>query len=134
MLSQCWKKILENKILKINIIYRKIVGLIVWDLIFPVTNLLLKFSQSFQICIFWSPKKYCFWNKSKKWLEKIDFRWARQETDHTSLITLELFLTPWSIVLKSLQKKYTFRFIRGPIRSFLIIFLRGHLGWRALNW
>ena len=41
---------------------------------------------------------FCF-KKVTREIEKIDFRWAGQETDHRSLISLGLILTPCSIVL-----------------------------------
>ena len=133
--SQWWKEISENKILKIISILPKVVRLIVRD--FILRKLVQKLQEFIWIFLFSKhgnreKKNICFLKKRTREIEKIDFRWARQETDHTSLISL--FWLPVRLVHNHFRKKYTFCFIIRPIWSFLIIFLRGHLGWRALNW
>lgn len=62
--------------------------------------------------------KTCFLlTKMTREIQKIDFRWARQETEH-KLIILGLILVPCSFVLYSLQKKIYISPYEQPTWSF----------------
>ena len=93
---------------------------ILWDLIFPVT--LLKLCHSFRISIVRSTKKLFSWFFEKKtWeIEKIDFRWARQETDHTSLISL--FWLPVRLFNNHFRKIIHFALLKDRFEAFWSFF------------
>ena len=120
------KKILENKILKIISIKGKIVRLIPGDLIFPVTNILLKSSHSFRINIFRSTIKYCFSLFWKKGLER-SRRLISGERGR-SLITqvwwayFYLFWLPFRLFYTHFRKNTHFALLKDRFEVFLSFF------------
>ena len=67
--------------------------------------------------------KHLLFEKRTREIGKIEFRWARQETDHTKLISLRTIQIPYIFVKKYYyQKKNIFRVKKGLIRTILSFF------------
>ena len=78
----------------------------------------LKFNRNFwrqslenlcKICFFSQKRKFwtniCFLKKSTREIGKIEFRWARQETDHTKMISLKTIKIVYIFVRKYYYQK-----------------------------